>query len=344
MKKTVLFAVGILLLSACNQTEKPNYYLKATFEEKQNNKTAYIVDFDTENKIDSAVITNCVAEFNGEITEARYVTLAIDNEKFGNFYLEADSIEMDAEGVVSGGELNKKVNDYWENRFALIQEFRHLPDSFQKSRYDSYFSKLEENEKKLLEENIDNALGYYEFLIGPARDMTVEQLDSAITAHPSLGKYQRIQKIKKRLLAEAETGEGALFKDFEVTYNDSTFRLSDYVGKGKFVLVDFWASWCGPCIRQTAVIKDIYKEYGSKGLDVIGIAVWDEPENTIKGIAAHELPWRNVINAQDIPAEIYGFSEIPCIILFGPDGTIISRDKQNNALRQAVADAMDNNK
>lgn len=344
MKKTLLLAVGILALSACNQTEKPHYYLKATFEEKQNNKTAYIVDFDTENKIDSAVITNCVAEFNGEIPEARYVTLAIDNEKFGNFYLEADSIEMDAEGVVSGGELNKKVNDYWENRFALIQEFRNLPDSLQKSLYDSYSSRLEENEKKLLDENIDNALGYYEFLIGPARDMTIEQLDSAITAHPSLGKYQRIQKIKKRLLAEAETGEGAMFKDFEVTYNDSTFRLSDYVGKGKFVLVDFWASWCGPCIRQTAVIKDIYKEYGPKGLDVIGIAVWDEPENTIKGIAAHELPWRNIINAQDIPAEVYGFSGIPCIILFGPDGTIISRDKQNDALRQAVANAMDNTK
>lgn len=344
MKKTLLFTVGILALSACNHTEKPHYYLKAAFDEKQNNKTAYIVDFDTENKIDSAVITDCIAEFNGEIPEARYVTLAIDNEKFGNFYLEADSIEMDAEGVVSGGELNKKVNDYWKNRFALIQEFRNLPDSLQKSRYDSYFSRLEENEKKLLEENIDNALGYYEFLIGPARDMTVEQLDSAITAHPSLGKYQQIQKIRKRLVTEAETGEGAMFKDFEVTYNDSTFRLSDYVGKGKFVLVDFWASWCGPCIRQTAVIKDIYKEYGPKGLEVIGIAVWDEPENTINGIAAHELPWKNVINAQDIPAEAYGFSGIPCIILFGPDGTIISRDKQNDALRQAVANAMNNSK
>ncbi|MDE5953436.1 MAG: TlpA family protein disulfide reductase, partial [Duncaniella sp.] len=134
------------------------------------------------------------------------------------------------------------------------------------------------------------------------------------------------------------------FKDFEVTYNDSTFRLSDYVGKGKYVLVDFWASWCGPCIRQTAVIKDLYKEYGPKGLEVIGVAVWDKPEDTLKGIESHELPWKNIINAQSIPTEIYGIQGIPCIILFGPDGKIISRDKQNDDLRNDVAKAMESAK
>ncbi|MDE6062843.1 MAG: TlpA family protein disulfide reductase, partial [Duncaniella sp.] len=98
--------------------------------------------------------------------------------------------------------------------------------------------------------------------------------------------------------------------------------------------------WCGPCIRQSAVIKDIYKEYGPKGLEVIGVAVWDKPEDTLKGIKDHDLPWMNVINAQSIPTEIYGIQGIPTIILFGPDGTILSRDKQSDELRSDVAKAM----
>lgn len=84
------------------------------------------------------------------------------------------------------------------------------------------------------------------------------------------------------------------------------------------------------------------KEYGPKGLEVIGVAIWDEPENTLRGIKDHELPWRNIINAQNIPTDIYGIRGIPCIILFGPDGTILSRDKQDEELNADVAKAIDN--
>jgi hypothetical protein len=73
---------------------------------------------------------------------------------------------------------------------------------------------------------------------------------------------------------------------------------------------------------------------------VLGIAVWDEPENTLKAIKQHELPWECILNAQTIPTDLYGISGIPCIILFGPDGTILSRDKQDDALRADVTAAL----
>lgn len=339
MNRSLFYAAGLLMLASCSQGPKQNYVVTLNAGDAMNDKMAYIIDFDTEDKLDSAMISNGVAVFEGEVAKPRYVAISVDGTGVGSLYLEADSINVSEEGV-KGGELNAKNDEYWTMRMDAIKEFRELPDSLQQARYEEFQTRINDAEKKLMDENIDNALGYYYFLYGPARNLDLAGLDSAIAAHPSLGEYQRIQKMRQAFVNQAETSEGKMFKDFEVNYNDSTFRLSDHVGKGKYVLVDFWASWCGPCIRQTAVIKDLYKEYGPKGLEVIGVAVWDKPEDTLKGIESHELPWMNVINAQSIPTELYGIQGIPCIILFGPDGTIISRDKQNDELREAVANAM----
>lgn len=343
MKHSLFYAGGLLLLASCSQSRLPQYVVTLNADDKVEGKTAYIVDFDTEENLDSAVISQGKAVFNGSLEAPRYVSVMVDGSSAGEFFLDGDSIFI-TDGIAKGGKLNELNKKHWSERLALVDEFRSLPDSVQKQRYEEFQTKISDMETQLLEENIDNALGYYCFFYGPCRRMDLAELDSAIAAHPSLGEYKRVQKVRDGLLKYDETSEGKMFKDFEVTYDGSTFRLSDHVGKGKYVLVDFWASWCGPCIRQTAVIKDLYKEYGPKGLEVIGVAVWDKPEDTLKGIESHELPWMNVIDAQNIPTEIYGIAGIPTIILFGPDGTIVSRDKQDDELRQAVAAAMESGK
>ncbi len=343
MKHSLFYAGGLLLLASCSQSQLPQYVVTLNAADDAEGKTAYIVNFDTDENLDSAVIAQGKAVFNGSLESPRYVSVMVDGRSAGEFFLDGDSISI-TEGIAKGGNLNELNHKYWSERLALIEEFRNLPDSLQKERYEEFQTKINGMETRLLEENIDNALGYYYFFYGPCRRMDLAELDSAIAAHPSLGEYKRVQKVRDGLLKYAETSEGKMFKDFEVTYNGSTFRLSDHVGKGKYVLVDFWASWCGPCIRQTSVIKDLYKEYGPKGLEVIGVAVWDKPEDTLKGIESHELPWMNVIDAQNIPTDIYGIAGIPTIILFGPDGTIVSRDKQDDELRQAVAGAMESGK
>ena len=127
------------------------------------------------------------------------------------------------------------------------------------------------------------------------------------------------------------TDEGAMFTDFEIAQpNGSVAKLSDYVGKGKYILVDFWASWCGPCKREIPNIKAAWEKYKGDKFDVLSVAVWDKPEDTAKAAAEHGVVWNQIVDAGEVPTDIYGIKGIPHLILFGPDGVIL---KRGDALR-----------
>ena len=124
-----------------------------------------------------------------------------------------------------------------------------------------------------------------------------------------------------------------MFTDFDV----DGVKLSDYVGKGKYVLVDFWASWCGPCKREIPNIKKVYEKYAGDDFDVLSVAVWDKPQASVDTAKAYGVSWNEIINAQTVPTELYGVQGIPHIILFGPDGTILKRDLRGDDIEKEVA-------
>lgn len=140
-----------------------------------------------------------------------------------------------------------------------------------------------------------------------------------------------------KALSMEKTAPGQMFTDFSVKMsNGKTVKLSDYVGKGDYVVLDFFASWCGPCRREMPTLKGIYEKYNGKGLKVVGLAVWDEPADTKKCVKELALPWTIIDNAQSEATEIYGVSGIPHIIVFAPDGTILARDLRGNDLAAKV--------
>lgn len=344
MKSRIFIPAAVaLLLASCAKNENSDYTVTVNVPSAENGSMAYLVDYDSSDKIDSTIVENGTALFKGKIAKAVMAQVVCDGSRAGTIVLEPGQIVLDSETrAMSGSPLNESLASFNKAEKALMEEYRQLPDdSTGMARAKELSDRHTAMSDSLIAANNDNALGYYTFLQS-AYECNLPQLDSILALYPTFSEGKRIAKLRTSLVKKQETQPGNMFKDFEVTYDGKTSRLSDYVGKGKYTLVDFWASWCGPCIRETAVIKELYNKYSDKGLEVLGVAVWDQPENTLKAIEQHQLPWNQILDAQTIPTDIYGISSIPCIILFDPQGKIVSRDKQDAELTADVDAAMAN--
>ncbi len=170
-------------------------------------------------------------------------------------------------------------------------------------------------------------------------ELLSETLDSLCD---SLQQNEFVTTLREGLAAKMKTAEGRMFTDFSIVQDpdnaeSTTVKFSDYIGKGKYILVDFWASWCGPCKGEIPNLKAVYEKFKGDDFDMLSVAVWDEPAASVDTAAAYGIKWNHIINAQKIPTDIYGIDGIPHIILFGPDGKILKRELRGAAIGEEIS-------
>lgn len=248
---------------------------------------------------------------------------------------------------------------YYANRAAIFQNdslSREEKSAKWEEFQESFFEEYNKAAAEAFDANKDNIISVLA-LQDIKHDYTDAQLDSLLKLlTPALHENKLVKRMKEALEARLETAEGKQFKDFTVNsvvgmtrsippqpvYNE--VKLSDYVGNGKYVLLDFWAPWCGPCRREIPNIKKVYEQYGGENFEVVSIAVWEREPVQVTIDAAYELgmTWPQINNGQREPAEIYGVEGIPHLILFGPDGKILKRGFHGyDGILEAVSEYLD---
>jgi thiol-disulfide isomerase/thioredoxin len=176
--------------------------------------------------------------------------------------------------------------------------------------------------------------------------LDMPQLEKITGSYDSqAGESQWVQMLKRNYASLRRTAIGQPFPDITLkTPDDRPMSLSDYAGRGKYVLVDFWASWCGPCRNANPQVVELYNRYRDKGFEIVGISLDRGKKEWVEAIRKDKLAWPQMSDLnywQSEAAKLYSVSAIPYTVLLDKDGKIIAKGLYVAELAQKLSELLD---
>ena len=365
-------AISILMISvaaagmlACSGNETK--YVITGKNAPQDGAVVYLVDRIVADAVDSAIVTNGTFELKGKATKDAFMDIEVEGSGW-NFLLFNDGVPIQinfTDSTVTGSALNNKLTECdkrnskaYARLTQLVEEFLALPKEEQNAvedefvaQYSAVYQQFADTNMAIIEENKDNLIpvAFIENVpevFGYAKFNELVSSDAPFAKHPFVVDLKEglEEAMAEELKAEdAKSGViGQKFLDLEEADTDGNMhKLSEYVGQGKWVLVDFWASWCGPCKAEMPNVRDAYKQYHDKGFEIVGLSFDSEKDLWVKAIVEWQMPWIHLSDLKywkSVAAKVYSVNSIPDNLLINPEGIVVARGLRGEALAKKLAE------
>ncbi|MDR2563935.1 MAG: AhpC/TSA family protein [Prevotellaceae bacterium] len=367
----------LLILAACDKT--PKYKISGTISSDTHaGKTVYLRapgESGLEKKaFDSAIIAKNTFVMQGAVQEPGLYFINLGDEApFAPVFVEAGSIMVSIDSTeydltsITGSPLNDLYTKYkggtkefMDARKALIESFRteHQNGTMTPERQSEVMDKMGEindqivdYQRQFIGENPNNLATAFILSNAMSQGLSSEDARAAIDKFDStLLKSSFVQMINKRLTAQEEreakeVKEGQDFVDLKMqTPEGKDIAISDYAAKGKYVLLDFWASWCGPCRQENPNVVKAYAKFKDKGFEIVGISLDKEKDKWIAGIKEDKITWPQMSDLkqwQSEAVEKYGIQGIPFTVLLDKEGKVLAKNLRGAALENKLSELLD---
>jgi len=316
-------------------------------------------------KLDSSEFKNGECQFKGAVKnpEVYYLEVSSKKEKL-IFFIENSPISIT--GVVDSlgsakatgsavhqefQTLQDKLDAMDEQAMALYKQSKEAGKSGANNQSDSLmvlaeniFNDIDTQQKDYIKANPASYVSPY--LLGRVYyEMEADVLESYLKGFdPKLDSVPTIVMLKERIAKLKSVAIGQTAPDF--TMNDAEgnpVKLSDIYSKNEYTLVDFWASWCGPCRRENPNVVAVFNSNKAKGFGVFGVSLDTDKEKWLKAIADDQLTWPHVSDLKgwkNEAAAVYAVSSIPANLLVDKTGKIIGRNLREEKLQEKIAELL----
>ncbi len=324
MKRILFLLVLCAAMVSCGKTA---YTIDGIFTTDDGTEV-YLIDLDLSDTLAVTTVQDGKFSFTGNVKAPCFVYVGREKKRV-SFILEPGIVTADIdERTTAGMPMNDDYNAFHKRFYAYKREQRAekaaLTDSIVKANPDNLLGAVALEDLAHVDTSAFLAL-YRQVVTDRVRD------------------FYLVRKAFESIELQNRTAAGKLFTDYTVVGGNpdgTDVKLSDYVGKGKYILLDHWASWCGPCKAEMPYIKRTWEDFAGDRFDVVSVAVSDKREDTVKALEKLDMPWHQILDAQKIPSELYGVNAIPHLILFAPDGTILKRGLRGEQIYSTVAEIL----